>query len=388
MDLLLINGKIVMEEGILSEHVLLIRNKKIEAILPANEIDQETLSNNQNIDLQGGYICPGWIDLHIHGAVGADVMDGTAESILKIARFKATQGVTGFIPTGITNHYAAIEQAALAVKEAVEANDEGAKILGFHLEGPFISPVQKGIHRVELIQAVDIDWTLKIKELIPGKLLVTVAPETEGGMAYIREITSNGAIVGIGHSNGTYAEIKAAYEAGASYGVHLFNGMLGMHHREPGVVGAILDLPLFTELILDGIHVHPVMAKMVTKLKLPDQLILVTDAMRAAGLEDGEYSIGGMQVKKTGKAVRSADGTLAGSTLTMQAAVQNAANLIGLTIVEIVKMVATNPAVLLGIIDRKGTITVGKDADLTLLTPDLHVRETIISGKVVYERLE
>lgn len=383
MALFIINGKMVLEDGILAGHNLVIWDGKIQEILLEEELKNRYLKDHQVIDLEGGYISPGWIDVHCHGAVGVDVMDGDLKGIQKIAHFKASQGVTGFIPTGITNPFREIEQAVDVVRQAMTSDYAGAQILGFHLEGPFINPEKKGAHQAELMVSPDIDWTLKIQKKLAGKLIVTIAPELDGAIEYIRQAQKAGILVAVGHSNGTYNDVLAAYHAGATHGVHTFNGMRGLHHREPGVVGGIIDLPLVAELIADGIHVHPVVMRLLSKLKLPDQLILVTDAMRAAGLGDGEYTLGGLKVFKKGPAARLADGTLAGSTLTMQQSVQNALQ-IGLSLIDIIKMAATNPARLLGIDQQKGSIAIGKDADLVLLTPNLAVRETIIGGRIIH----
>lgn len=382
----LINGKIVLERGILADHVLVLREGRIDAILFEDEINDLTLQGHEVIDLKGGYICPGWIDIHCHGAVGADVMDADVEGNVRISRFKASQGVTGWVPTGITNPFSEIEKAVKALAQAVAKNTDGAQILGFHMEGPFINPSRKGAHQAEMIVPADAAWTRKLQAEVPGRLIVTVAPEMEGALEYIRTMSKDGALIAVGHSNGMYTDIQAAYEAGATHGVHTFNGMRELHHREPGVVGAIMDLPLAAEVIMDGIHLHPVVVRILSKLKLPDQLVLVTDAMRAAGLEDGEYDLGGLKVQKRGKEARLADGTLAGSTLTMQEAVQNALEMVGLPIVDVMRMAATNPANLLGLGERKGSIDLGKDADLTLLTPSYQVQGTIIGGRVVYRQ--
>ncbi len=387
MALFLTNGKIVLENGILAGHGLVIWDGKIQEILMDEEIKHRYLKSHQVIDLKGGYICPGWIDIHCHGAVGVDVMDGDSEGIRKIAKFKASQGVTGFVPTGITNPCPKIEEAVETVREVAGNLIDGAQILGFHMEGPFINPEKKGAHQAEMIIPADGEWTLKVLERVPGRLIVTVAPEMAGAVEYIREMSKAGVLIAVGHSNGKYSDVWSAYEAGATHGVHTFNGMRGLHHREPGVVGAILDLPLVAELIADGIHVHPVVMRMISRLKLPEHLVLVTDAMRAAGLEDGVYDLGGLQVYKEGKEARLHDGTLAGSTLTMQEAVRNAVHLIGLSITDAVRIVSTNPARLLGILECKGSIVVGKDADLTLLTPDLEVHTTIVDGRVIYQRI-
>lgn len=386
MTMYLINGKMVLEHGILADHLMVIREGTIAEILPAGEIHDSVFQENEVIDLAGGYICPGWIDLHCHGAVGVDVMDADVEGLRRIAKFKASQGVTGYVPTGITNPFREIERAVKAVAKVAD-DRVGAQVFGFHMEGPFINTAKKGAHQAEMIVPCDREWTYQLMEQVPGRLIVTVAPEMEGALEFIRKMCSEGVLVAIGHSDATYEQVKAAYEAGATHGVHTFNGMRELHHREPGVVGALMDLPLTAEVILDGIHVHPVVARILSRLKLPDQMVLVTDAMRAAGLEDGEYDLGGLTVYKKGKEARLADGTLAGSTLTLQEAVQNAINLVGLSIVDVMRLVATNPAKLLGLAG-KGSIVLGKDADLTLLTPDFQVRETIVGGRVVYRRAQ
>lgn len=378
----LINGKIILENEVLEGFQLQIEDGKIAAILKADdEIDQ---TGAEVIDLNGGYISPGWIDIHSHGAVGADFTDGDIQGTQAIVRFAATQGVTGIIPTGITNPFSEIEKAVWAVAETAKTNTDGAQILGFHMEGPFICEKRKGAHRAELLVPADATWTRKIRSIIPGQLIVAVAPEVPGNLEYIREMAAEGVKIALGHTDATYAEIQAAVEAGATHGVHTFNAMRELHHREPGVVGAIMDLPLVAEAIVDGIHIHPAVVRILSKLKLPDKFVLITDAIRATGLSDGEYDLGGQQVVKRGKEARLADGTLAGSTLTMQEAVQNAVSLVGLSITDAVRAAATNPAKLLGLDTRKGSIAVGKDADLTLLSPELTVMATIIDGRVVY----
>lgn len=380
----LINGKIVLEHGILAEHILVMEDGKISQIVYQEDIKDSTLQAHEVIDLEGGFLCPGWIDIHCHGAVGADVMDANVEGTLQIARFKASQGVTGWVPTGITNPFPAIERAVMALAEADRQNTDGAKILGFHMEGPFINPKRKGAHQEEMIVPADAAWTQRLMAKVPGRLIVTIAPEMPGALEFIRVMREQGGIIAIGHSNATYAEAEAAYQAGASHGVHTFNGMRELHHREPGIIGAIMDLPLVAEVIMDGIHLHPAIVRILSKLKLPQEIVLITDAMRAAGLADGEYDLGGLMVQKKGKEARLADGTLAGSTLTMQEAVQNAINLVGLSIVDCMKMASLNPAKLLGIADRKGSIEVGKDADVVWLTPDLRVRGTWVAGRMLY----
>lgn len=380
----LINGKMVLEQGILGEHILVIEDGKITEILYQDEINDVTIQDHDVVDLEGGYLCPGWIDIHCHGAVGADIMDADVEGTLRVAQFQASQGVTGWVPTGITNPFPAIERAVTALAEADRQNTEGAKILGFHMEGPFINPKRKGAHQEEMIVAADAAWTQRVMAMVPGRLIVTVAPEMPGALEFIRIIRRQGGIIAIGHSDATYAEAEAAYKAGATHGVHTFNGMRELHHREPGIIGAIMDLPLVAEVILDGIHLHPAIVRILSKLKLPHELVLVTDAIRAAGLADGEYDLGGLRVHKKGKEARLADGTLAGSTLTMQEAVQNAIKLVGLSIVDVMNLASLNPARLLGIADCKGSIEAGKDADLTWLTPDLQVRGTWIAGRQIY----
>ena len=375
----LINGKIILEKGIMSDHILKIEGGKIADIFYGSLEKEES---DQIIDLKGGYISPGWIDIHCHGAVGYDTMDADGEGIKKISQFKASQGVTGFIPTGITAPFDQIE-GAVDLLEKIKGEVAGASILGFHMEGPFINPEKKGAHQEKLIVPADKEMTRRLAEKITGKLIVTTAPEMDGAIEYIEEMSKEGVLVAIGHSNGNYQDVISAQQAGATHAVHTFNGMKGLHHREPGVVGAIMDSPLVSEVIADGIHLHPAVIRILSKLKLPEKMVLVTDAMRAAGLEDGEYDLGGLNVIKRGQEARLEDGTLAGSTLTLQRAVQNAVNLVGLTIVDAVAMAATNPAKLLGLSD-KGLIGVGKDADLTLLTPQLEVRETIIGGEIVY----
>lgn len=384
--LYLTNGKIVLPDQIIEDHVVQIAEGKIAAIMEQTAFLQLCTEQAEVLDLAGGYICPGWIDIHCHGAMGYDIMDGDPEGVLRMSRFKATHGEIGFIPTGITNPFSVMEKAIQSVADAAQRNSDGAQILGFHMEGPFINVEKKGAHREECIIPADAEWTRKVRQMVPGRLIVAIAPEVPGNLEYIRAMAEEGVLIATAHTNATYEEIKAAYEAGATHCIHTFNAMRELHHREPGVVGAIMDLPIIGEVILDGIHVHPVVVRILSRLKLPDKLVLVTDSLRAAGLEDGDYDLGGLKVIKRGNELRLVDGTLAGSTMTLDDAVRNAVNLVGLKLTDAVRMASTTPANLLGLGERKGSITVGKDADLALLTPDLIVRETIIGGRIVYRK--
>jgi len=333
------------------------------------------------IDAQGLYVAPGFIDLQVNGGAGQNFEDASLEEIRKIVDFYVSHGTTGLLPTTVTAPIDRIRGTIDRVKQV-----DHPAILGMHIEGPFISQERKGAQNPEYILEPSLD---KFNELVAGHeefiKIVTLAPERPGADRLISRIREIGAVPSLGHSDATYDQAIAAIEHGIGLFTHMFNAMRGFHHRAPGAVGAALVSNVMVELIADGIHVHPGAMKLLYKVKGPDQICLITDAISAAGLADGEYRLGGLQVFVKAATARLADGTLAGSTLTMDKAVQNFMAATGCSLPEAVKAASLNPARLLGIGDRKGSIEVGKDADLVIFDKELNIHYTIIGGKVVYE---
>lgn len=377
------NAAIVTDRGIIEKGRIIVEKGIIAGITRAGTTFP---SAGEVIDLSGRFVLPGFIDLHLHGAGGRDVMDGTCEAIDVISRIHARYGTTGFLATTLTAPVEKITDALLAVKEVIARGTWGARVLGVHLEGPFINPAWKG--------AQDAKWILKPNiEILESFLhkagniikIITLAPEIPGALELADYARKRGIILSIGHSDASYEQARAAFMTGFTHATHLFNAMKGLHHREPGIAGSILlEKGVTAELIADGVHIHPAVLKLVVKVKGLDKIVLVTDSMRATGMPDGNYSLGGLEVKVSGNEARFADGTLAGSNLTMNRAVDYMVNNIGLTLPEAAKLASTNPAKILGLDGRKGTIQVGKDADLVALNPDLSVYFTMIGGEIVY----
>ncbi|WP_084007442.1 N-acetylglucosamine-6-phosphate deacetylase [Salisediminibacterium beveridgei] len=325
-------------------------------------------------------ILPGMIDLHIHGSYGADVMDGTNEALAMMSRTLPKEGVTAYLATTITDEEQTIEQALKNV--AGYYHDRGAELLGVHLEGPFISPLQAGAQPKEAIRQPDAATFRRWQQLADGYIrLVTFAPEEEGGLELLDAMTDLGVISSIGHSHATYDVIQEAEKRGLTHATHLFNGMRPLHHREPGVVGSIyLSKQLKAELIFDGVHVSPEVARLSWQILGSDRLMLITDAMRGKGLGDGDFELGGQPVAIRNREARLSDGTLAGSVLTMDQAVRHALKLPGIQWTDIVKVTSYNQAKSLKIDDRKGALKPGYDADIVVMTQDGTVKNTWCKG--------
>lgn len=372
----ILNGYIKVENGrIQSFGQAKHRARKDEAVYPTSE----------NLTL-----LPGMIDVHIHGANGADTMDATPEALDVMAEALPREGTTSFLATTITQDSQLLEKAIKNAGDYIQSNDHPrrAEALGIHLEGPFLNAKRAGAQPQHAILDPNINLFQKWNELAQGTIkLVTLAPEKEGGAELVRYLCEQGIVASIGHSDATYEEVFEAVENGATHATHLFNGMRGLHHREPGVVGAVLlSDHLKAEIIADGHHVRPEMIKLAYKQKRDEGMILITDAMRAKCMKNGRYDLGGQDVDvKDGKALLE-NGTLAGSVLSMNDALRNIQTYTGCTLESAVKMAAENPAKQLGVFDRKGSIAVGKDADFILLDEDGDVVMTFCKGNLAYSR--
>jgi N-acetylglucosamine-6-phosphate deacetylase len=340
------------------------------------------------LDAGGAYITPGLIDIHVHGGGGGDVMDGTREALELMGQTFSRWGTTAFLPATVTAGHRETLGAVEAVKEAAEKGTGGAEVLGIHLEGPYIDYSKRGAQHPDHIRPPSLTELEEVwRAAGPLLRLVTLAPEIEGAEKAIRQLRSWNVTVAIGHSNATYEQAMAAHLWGASHICHVFNGMRGLHHREPGVVGAALTCDGFSvELICDGVHVHPAAMDLVLRAKGPDKVVLITDTLRAMGLPEGRYQLGGLEVEVTEEAARLLTGELAGSTLSMAKAVKNAVQMLGVSVPEAIRMASLNPARTIGISHRKGSLTVGKDGDIALFDTELNPLVTIVGGRVVYQR--
>ena len=329
-------------------------------------------------------ILPGRIDLHIHGTHGVDIMDATPEALDVMIKNLPKEGTTSFLATTVTMPQEKIEAALVNIAKMTKYS--GAEILGIHLEGPFISPKKAGSHKVSNILAPDIQLFERWQRLANNQIkLVTIAPEIPGGLDFIEYLSSERVVVSIGHTHATYQEAMLGIEKGCRHATHLYNAMTGLDHREPGVALAVLEQPILAELIADGIHVSPEMLRFAFHIKSKERLCLVTDSMRAKCMGDGEFELGQQKVFVKNKQARLRDGTLAGSILTMDEACQNMLAFGVCDLFELMYLTAINPAKQISAFDAKGSIAVGKDADIIVLDKNNNLCLTICNGEIAYQ---
>jgi N-acetylglucosamine-6-phosphate deacetylase len=372
----IVNGKLIIHGDIIENKLLVFQDRIVSIRGKVEATDGIEL-----IDAKGCYVSPGFLDVHIHGAFGHDTMDGT-EAISEISRNLCRFGVTGFLPTTITSDKESCHKALRAIKEAANVA-VGAKVLGAHLEGPFINADRKGAHCEEFITRADYEL---IKDYIDVIKIITIAPEIEGNMDFIKQLCQHGNLTfSIGHSNATYEEAIAAIEVGVKSATHVFNAMSGLNHRQPGVVGAVLNSPIYCELIADKIHVHPALYRLLASIKGSERLILVTDSMRAACMKQGDYELGGQKVAVDGDSARLKDGTLAGSVLRLDTALKNLLEHSGLNLPQAIATITTNPANLIDMYDELGSLEVGKRADIVIFDEGINIKQTIVGGKLVWK---
>jgi N-acetylglucosamine-6-phosphate deacetylase len=383
----IINGKIVTEENIIEGKVLLFHHKIVD-IIDEKQLEGYKLKNDnmeiEVIDAGGRYIGAGFIDLHIHGSGGGDTMDGSLESLNKISATICQRGVTSFLPTTMTMEIGRIHSALDTIKEAMNIDMAGAKVIGAHMEGPFISEKYKGAQSASHIKKPDYEF---VKDYLDVIKIITLAPEMDESYDFIKRIKKESDIVlSIGHSNATYEYAMKAIKNGIGHATHTFNAMTPLNHREPGIVGAIFNSDISCELIADTIHVHPDLFKLLVKIKGIEKVVLVTDCIRAGGMGEGLYDLGGQEVVVKDNCVRLSNGTLAGSVLDLNLAVKNMVNNTDLKIHEVMTMACLSPAKVIGIEDKKGSIKQGKDADIIIFDANFNIYTTIVEGKIVFKK--
>ncbi|RSK26750.1 N-acetylglucosamine-6-phosphate deacetylase [Bacillus sp. HMF5848] len=364
---------------------------KIVDVGSMDDLSESVMDAIEIISFETGYSAiPGMIDIHIHGVEGVDTMDATIEALTKMSQALPKEGTTSFLATTITQHPDLIAAALKNVADYKRTNnqDEGAELLGIHLEGPFINANKAGAQPIEFIRKPDVNLFKSWQRLAEGFIkIVTLAPEIEGAIPLINYLKKQGVITSIGHSDANSTDIDHAIQAGATHVTHLFNGMKGVHHREPGVAGAaLLHNELKTELIADNIHVHQDMLHLAYKAKGPDNIMLITDAMRAKCLVDGTYDLGGQSVHVDGKKAILDNGTLAGSILKMSEALKNMKEITKNRFEQLIQTTSSNQAKSLNIFDRKGSLTIGKDADVVIIDEQMQVIMTICRGRIIYRR--
>lgn len=367
------------EEGVLQNSGLLIENGKIQQV--------QSLVSEPTLTFPEGYhMLPGFIDVHVHGLAGFDVMDGELHALRAMSAMLACEGTTSFLATTMTAPDKQIEKALTAVDEHCKTAYSGAEVLGVHLEGPFISISYAGAQAQGCIKAPDMALFSKWQALSNNRIkVVTLAPELSGAIAFIRHITEQNVVASIGHTDADAKTTLRAIEAGARHGTHVFNAMKGLHHREPGTVTPLLlHDKVSVEMIADHIHLHPMMLDLICRVKGEDRVMLITDAMRAKCLGDGNYNLGGQQVHVKNGEARLENGCLAGSLLTLPKALRHLLASTHCDLHAVSKMLSANPAKQLGIFNSKGSVAPGKDADLVVLNEEYDVVLTVCRGNIAY----
>lgn len=362
------------------------------------EIDDEsgkiinvgTVDSDVDIDAAGKYVIPGLIDLHFHGCVGSDFCDGTIEAIEKIAKFQISNGITSICPATMTFSEEILNPIMDASRqfasEQQRSNDaQFATLVGINMEGPYISPKKVGAQNPKYVRPGDINEFKRLQEKSGNLIkLVDIAPEEEGGIDFARQATREGVVVSIAHTCADYDVAKEAFEAGARQMTHLFNAMNPIHHRNPGpIVAASEDARVMAELICDGIHSHPAIIRMAFKLFGDDRIILISDSMRACGLEDGTYDLGGQSVEVHGALVTIEGGAIAGSVTNLADCLRYAVKEAKISLESAVKCTTENPAKALNMSDKVGSVKCGLYGDLVLLNEDLSLLNVIKRGKLV-----
>lgn len=376
----IVNGKIILQDRIVENHTLLYTDV-IKGVVPADSVPADA----QIIDAKGGYVSPGLIDLHIHGYLGKDVCDGEEESIRTISKGLLKNGVTGYLPTTMTVDMKVIRKALAVCRQLKEESKgwEGSEILGCHAEGPFISEDYKGAQDAKHILKPDAAFVKEYADIIKT---ITIAPETdEDNFAAIREISRDtDVVVSMGHTSADYTTAMAGVAAGVKHVTHLFNAMTPLTHRAPGVVAAALNADVSVELIVDAFHVEKCLYDLLWKLK-GRKLCFITDCLPAGGLPYGEYTLGGAKIIYRDIVCRLEDGTVAGSVLRLNQGVWNVYKNSNIPLCECVNCASLNPATVIGIADRKGSLEAGKDADIVITDENFEVQKTIIRGTLKFE---
>ncbi len=369
----------------IEDAVIVIRGDKILAIGQRGKV--ELPRGGREVQAGGKTIVPGFVDVHIHGAGGRDVMEGTREALEIVAATVAARGTTSLVATTVTaSEMETCESVAGIARYILDASqyaarDLSAEILGIHFEGPFISQARRGVHPAKWIARPSVEVLEQfLKEARGTALILTLAPELPGALELIAAARKAGLIVSLGHTDATYVQAQAAIAAGASHAAHVFNAMRPFSHRETGVLGAVLTSPkVSAELIADGVHVDQAAMRMLVELKSPERVILVSDGMSATGMPDGKYQLGLFEVNVSGGVARNAEGKLAGSTLTLDRALRNMVAL-GVPFASALRMLTANPARQVGLATRKGILAAGADADLVFLDDKLEIAGVMTKG--------
>ncbi|HAD05845.1 MAG TPA: N-acetylglucosamine-6-phosphate deacetylase [Anaerolineaceae bacterium] len=387
MATLIWNAQIYTPTGILSPGWMWIENRTISRLGSGHPSASDLETAQEKVNAHQNHLLPGLIDLHIHGAMGFEFMDGDLYAIEEIGQFLVQHGVTSFLATTWAASRAALLKALDAIGNAYGRIRNGATLLGAYLEGPYMNPNRAGAQAIQFIRlATDREEALSLIKHEMVKV-VSLAPEFPENFWLIDACVSRGITVAAGHTSATYAQMQVAVQHGVSLLTHCFNAMSPLHHREPGVVGAGLSMPeLRCELIADNVHVHPLVQRILYQLRGSEGIVLVSDSTRVTGLPDGQYILDNRPVQvKQGK-VTLLDGTLAGSCLTLDIALLNFTEAAGIPLEKAILCASLYPARTIGIAHQKGSLEPGKDADLFLMDDDGNILFTMVEGKIVYTR--
>jgi len=375
------------------EHgVILIDGHRIAKVGPREQI--KIPAGAPVVDNLDRIVVPGFIDVHIHGAAGHDLMEATPEAVSAVSAYLAQHGTTSYVATTVTASLERTLHAARGLSEIIRASHTshgasdkipGAQPLGLHCEGPFLNPKKRGAHPVSQLRKPSLEIVERMLDAAGNSARIfTLAPELEGALTVLEYVRSRGLRVGIGHSNATYEETARAIAAGATHAVHVYNAMRPFMHRDSGIIGAVLtDNRVTAELICDGVHVEVPAIQLLVRAKGIERVILVSDSSSGAGMPDGNYRLGNFTVHVAGGVCRTVEGNLAGSTITLDAAVRNLANFTGLSYQECLPCATLNPARILGLEKQKGVIAPGADADLAILDQNHYVTQTYVRGRPV-----
>ncbi|NMO95245.1 N-acetylglucosamine-6-phosphate deacetylase [Paenibacillus lemnae] len=382
----LLYGKVLTPNGLVEQGVLAMQGDVIMYAGEASSLPPELEQSAGGVTRsENGYIIPGFVDIHVHGGNGGDFMDSNPEILDKITSYHCSQGTTSMLATTMTAPKAAIDAVLEAVHEYRSTNMPYTRLEGVHLEGPFISPKWPGAQNPEHIVTANVNWLEQWEQQYPDLVKqVTLAPEREGALEAIAWLKEHGIVAALGHTDATYDEVIKAVEAGLSHGVHTFNAMTGLHHRKPGTAGAMLsDDRLSAEVIADGIHVHPAGVAILARMKQGSNLILITDAMSATGMPDGDYMLGDLAVvvEQGIATLKMNRDSLAGSTLTMIKGFKYLVQEIGLSIPRASEAASLNPAKRIGIDHRTGSLQQGLLADVLLLNAELDIEGVWVQGR-------
>ena len=361
-------GKVFQEDGSFLEQALYINDHRL--------VDKaEYQDDGKVIDAEGLLVLPGLVDIHSHGAAGEDFSDGNPEGLKKILQYEKRCGITSYCPTSMTFPKERLRQIFASIKGA--QTEEGAKVVGINMEGPFLDPAKKGAHVEEWIAAPDAAFVRELNQEVDGLVrLVTLAPNMEGAEEFIREL-HNETVISIGHTAADYDCASGAMKLGAHHVTHLYNAMQPFGHRAPGLIGAAMDDPeCMVELICDGYHIHPSAIRAAFRLFGPERVILISDSMRATGMENGTYELGGQEVTVKDRKAVLKDGTLAGSATNLYGCMCKAIEF-GIPLEQAIMAATANPARSIGIFDRVGSIRIGKQADLLLVSENLELKRVI-----------